>query len=130
VSKKISISGWNVNGLFQKVNETRVSKLDDIYFKHSMKSDIIFLSETHLSCKDPIVYEGYKCFSNCRSKGPSRKRGGLAVLIKRTILNGISLIDKSVPDIMWFKLDSKVFGFKKDLYICFYTSHLLTLLIQ
>ena len=42
------------------------------------------------------------------------REGGLSVLIKRTILNGISLIDKSVPDIMWFKLDSKVFGFKKD----------------
>jgi hypothetical protein len=60
VSKKISISGWNVNGLFQKVNDTRVSKLDDIYFKHFMKSDIIFLSENHLSYKDPILYEGSK----------------------------------------------------------------------
>jgi hypothetical protein len=39
----------------------------------------------------------------------------------------VYLIDKSVPDIMWCKLDSKVFGFKKDLYICFYTSNLLTL---
>ena len=96
-----------------------------------MKSDIIFLSETHLSCKDPIVYEGYKCFSNCRSKGPSRKRGGLAVLIKRTILNGISLIDKSVPDIMWFKLDSKFWASKRIyIYGFFYTSHLLTPLIQ
>ena len=89
VSKKISISGWNVNGLFQKVNETRVSKLDDIYFKHFMKSDIIFLSENHLSYKDPICMR----VSNCRFKEHSRKRWGLAVLIKRTILNGISLID-------------------------------------
>lgn len=40
-------------------------------------------------------------------------------MIKRTILNGISLIDQSVLDIMWFKLDSKVVGFKKDLCICF-----------
>ena len=84
-----------------------------------MKSDIIFLSETHSSNKDMLFYDGYKCFSNCRSESSSKKRGGLAVFIRRHILNGVSLVDKSQSELMWFKLSSTFFGLSRDLYICF-----------
>ena len=47
---------------------------------------------------------------NCRSMESSKKRGGLVVFIKRNILSGITLIDKSSSEMMWFKLSGAFFG--------------------
>lgn len=64
VSKKISISSWNVNGLFRRLSGgLRTSKLDDENFKNCMSSDI-GLSETHASSKDILALDGYKCHVN------------------------------------------------------------------
>jgi hypothetical protein len=49
----------------------------------------------------------------------SKKRGGLVVFIKRNVLSGITLIDKSSSEMMWFKLSDAFFGSQRDLYICF-----------
>jgi hypothetical protein len=54
-------------------------------------------------------FENYKCYINCRSNEPSKKRGGLAVFIKRQISTGITLVDKSMTEIMWFKLNASKF---------------------
>ena len=40
---------------------------------------------------------------------PVKKRGGLAVFIKRQISTGITLVDKSMTEIMWFKLNAHFF---------------------
>ena len=77
------------------------------------------MSETHTSYADTLTCEGYKCSLNCRSTCPSKKRGGLAVFIKRNILPGISLIDKTLSELMWFKLNANFLGFVRDLYVCF-----------
>ena len=87
--------------------------------RKSKKSDVIFLSETHTSYSDILLYDGYKSFMNCRSMDSSQKRGGLVVFIKRNILSGITLVDKSSSEMMWFKLSGAFFGLQRDLYICF-----------
>ena len=58
-------------------------------------------------------------FLNCRSVESRKRRGGFAVFIKRSIWTGITLVDKSLSELMWFKMNSKFFGFEKDLFICF-----------
>ena len=127
-SKQLSISGWNVNGIFKNSSGANTCKLEDEYFNEIMKSDIVFLSETHTSFSDPLSYDNYKCYINCRSNEPSKKRGGLAVFIKRQISTGITLVDKSMTEIMWFKLNAYLFGLERDLFICFfYIFHHLTL---
>ena len=88
-------------------------------FKRYLSSDIVFLSETHSCYKDILSLDGYKCFLNCRSIESSKKRGGLAVFIKRNILSGISLMDKSQSEMLWFRLNANYFGLEKDLFICF-----------
>ena len=84
-------------------------KLVNLRMSILMKSDIVFLSETHTSLSDPLSYDNYKCYINCRSNEPSKKRGGLAVFIKRQISTGITLVDKSMTEIMWFKLNAHFF---------------------
>lgn len=118
-AKEVSITGWNVNGIFQNTSGAKVNKLDDEYFSNIMKSDIVFLSETHLHSNQTLAYDGFKCYTNRRPSESNKSRGGLAVFIKRTILCGVSLIDKSLSEMMWFKLDKHFFNLDKDLFICF-----------
>lgn len=119
VSKSISISSLNVNGLFKNLNNQRICKMDDPNFSNFMKADIVCLSETHASKKDVLQYEGYKCYLNCRGKESQKLSGGLATFIKRNIVYGVRLIDKTMSDMLWFKLDKGFFKFSKDLYLCF-----------
>jgi hypothetical protein len=81
-SKQLSISGWNVNGIFKNSSGAKTCKLEDEYFNEIMKSDIVFLSETHTSFSDPLSYDNYKCYINCRSNEPSKKEVGLQSLLK------------------------------------------------
>ena len=61
VMKQLSITGWNIHGVFQKSSVAKISKIDDNDFKTHMASDIVFLSETHTSYADTLTCEGYKC---------------------------------------------------------------------
>jgi hypothetical protein len=63
VSKKLSITSWNVNGLFKRVNGDRICKLDDHQFSEVMNSDILTFSETHASSDDILAYNGFKSFT-------------------------------------------------------------------
>ena len=81
VSKSLTVSSWNVNGLFRRVNGQRTSKLEDKLFLKSLTSDIIALNETHACHHDIIQLDNYYCFSKCRSKYPSRLKGGVSILI-------------------------------------------------
>ena len=128
-SKQLSISGWNVNGIFKNSSGAKTCKLEDEYFNEIMKFDIVFLSETHTNLSDPFSYDNYKCYINCRSNESSKKRGGLAVFIKRQISTGITLVDKYMTKIMWFKLNAHLFWLRKGsiYYYFFYIFHDLTL---
>ena len=119
VTKQISVSGWNINGAYRKTCGTKANNIHDDEFQKIKKSDVIFLSETHTSYSDILLFDGYKSFMNCRSMESSQKRGGLVVFIKRNILSGITLIDKSSSEMMWFKLSGAFFRSQRDLYICF-----------
>ena len=83
-----------------------------------MQSDSVCLSETHANSNDIFQYEGYKCFVNCRPSNKTQS-GGLATVVKKEIVSGVKLMDKSHSDIVWFKLDRTFFRLQKDLYICF-----------
>ena len=112
VSKNISITSWNVNGLYRRSNGERLCKLDDDSVHTFMKFDIVCLSETHATKQDILKYEGYKCFTSCRPKETNKPSGGLAVFIRKVHVTGIKVIDKSYPDLLWLKLDKSFFHFK------------------
>ena len=51
---------------------------------------------------------------------PVKERGGLAVFIKRQISTGITLVDKYMTEIMWFKLNAHLFWLRKgSIYLFF-----------
>ena len=115
----MTISSWNINGVYRKLNGQRVCKLDNDEFKQTMVSDIIFLCETHLAYSDSLYYDGYKYIPNCRSAETSRLKGGLGLLVKQTLINGVKVIDKSCNEYIWVKLCHNFFGLQRDIYICF-----------
>ena len=119
VSTNLSITSWNVNGLFKRVNGDRICKLDDHQFSEVMNSDIVTFSEPHASSDDILAYNGFKCYMNCRKSETNRARGGLAIFVKKDIVTGIKLVDKSISDLMWLKRDKQKFGLEKDLFLCF-----------
>jgi hypothetical protein len=43
-------------GVFQKSSGAKINKIDDNDFKTHMASDILFLSETHTSYADTLIY--------------------------------------------------------------------------
>lgn len=75
-SLPLSITSWNVNGIFRNINGIRTCKLDNHMFSDKLDSDIIILNETHACSNDVLNLNGYFCISNCRSEQPSRLRGG------------------------------------------------------
>lgn len=70
--KQISITGWNVNGVFQKSSGVKVNKMETEEVRNYFTSDIVFLSETHCCLKEALSLDGYKSFMNCRSLESSK----------------------------------------------------------
>jgi hypothetical protein len=57
---------------------------------------------------------------NCRKSETNRARGGLAIFVKKDIVTGIKLVDKSISDLMWLKRDKQKFGLEKNLFIFYH----------
>ena len=116
-SSFISICSWNVGGLVAK----SYNKLNDPSFKKELSSyDIIFLSETHTGFDTHIDIEGFQHVQICRPiSSNSRYYGGLALLIRKTLRNGIKILKNSSSEFQWIKLLKDYFSLDKDIFICF-----------
>lgn len=91
-SRQVSVCCYNVNGLFNRLDGSRICKLNNPEFTKILNNDIIILTETHACKNDILSLDGYTCVSNCRSEMPSRLRGGVAVFIRRAIKMGSKLL--------------------------------------
>ena len=50
IFKNLTVGCWNVEGVDEKVNSSKISKLEQPFFKDTLKKfDILCLQETHLS---------------------------------------------------------------------------------
>jgi hypothetical protein len=118
--KQLSITGWNIHGVLQKSSGAKINKIDDNDFKTHMASDILLKSQSSLlicTFKSPInIMSPFRFYLTISS---SSLANTCLVFIKRNILPGISLIDKTLSELMWFKLNANFFGFVRDLYVCF-----------
>jgi exonuclease III len=118
VKKLLKMCHWNVEGL--KVNNES-NKLQDKEFIDQVKmNDIICLSETHCGEKDVIDIDGYHCFKLCRkvTKKINRYFGGIAVLYKKELKEGIQFLTHKNDDYVWKKLSKSYFGLDSDYYVC------------
>ena len=58
--KVLSVGCWNIEGIYEKVNGTKVCKLDDETFLNTLKDfDIFCLQETHTSQNDVPTFEKF-----------------------------------------------------------------------
>lgn len=115
---ELSICVWNVNGLQPK----KFDKLaDDLFLENICTYDIIGLVESHSSSEKPISLSGHHTIQVDRPRSPGAKAdsGGILILVKDKIWNGITKIPNNNKKYQWIMLKKEFFGFDKDLYICF-----------
>ena len=82
--------------------------------------DNFFLSETHTGFDTHIDIDGFQHVHICRPiSSNDRYYGGLALLIRKTLRNGIKFLKNSSSEFQWVKLLKDYFGLDKDIFICF-----------
>jgi exonuclease III len=109
----LSIAAWNINGLYDKIH-------DDLFVKQLEIHDVVFITETHLKNEESIDVEGY--YNLHRNHNQTKKNGkidgGIGILYKPYLKDGIKLINDQNPDYLWFKFDKNFFSLEKHLYVC------------
>ena len=119
--KILSVGCWNIEGIYEKVNGSRHSKLDDDTFLNTLKNfDILCLQETHTSQNDTPVFENFVTIPHCRKiSGNKRYFGGMLLFIRRTLRKGIKINRDIDDDSMEVILDRGFFGLTKRIKILF-----------
>ena len=97
--KILSVGCWNIEGIYEKVNGTKISKLEDESFLNTLKEfDILCLQETHLPQNDIPTFEKIVTIPHCRKISRNKRYfGGLLLFIRRTIRKGIT-INRDIDD--------------------------------
>ena len=124
---QLSISSWNINGIFQRINSFRYNKLNDVYVREMLVQHKVFgLIETHQTSKeiaDLNCFPEYKCFSTCRPVNDKKKRvkpsGGIALFIHKSIRKGVIKVPHSGTETLWIKFKKEFFGLTNDIFVCF-----------
>jgi len=116
--RTLRLSCWNVNGIFKKSCD--YSKLDDKDLIDSVRNyDIFGIVETHTGPEDEIYMQNYYSHQVNRPKAEKacRYSGGLAVLIKNNIKNGVT-VKQSGEYSIWLELGKTYFGLDTNIYVC------------
>ena len=122
---EISITSFNIHGLFQNINNFRYNMLVHPYvLKLFEKYKIVALLETHheQSQISDLNVQNFKCHSKCRPKAKkkgNKPSGGLAVYIHHSIKPGVTFLSKPGSETIWIELDCDFFNLKRDAYFCF-----------
>ena len=103
IFNNLTVGCWNIEGVYEKINNVKVSKLEQHTFYETLKKhDILCLQETHLS-QDEIIpdFDRYVSISHCRNiSANNRYFGGMLIFIKTSIRNGIKIrhnFDQDAP---------------------------------
>ena len=114
----LNVAVWNINGVKSKL----INKFEDKSFINNIKCyDIIGLVETHLVESLPPPLKNYKIHHTYRTQNVKAKRnfGGISILIKKSVSNGVKIFESKNSNFVWLKLCSSFFNLQKDLFICF-----------
>ena len=104
----INLGVWNIHGLFVKVNNYKLNKLEDPEFiKRVRNFDILCLQETQCGLKDTqsLSLQGYRLIPFQRNvSNNSRYYGGSLILIKMGLRKGVKVMESRNGDTIWLKL--------------------------
>ena len=114
---RIRFAGWNLHGMYRKVNNARLCKLyDDDVVDTLMANDMVFFVETHLKKKDAenVCFPGFMHKFVIRPRSPRAKRnfGGISVFYKDYLSNGITVMPIVSTEYLWLKLDKRFLKIK------------------
>ena len=122
---KLTISSWNVQGLFYRNNNERVCKLNDSEFTSQIKSDIVCLLETKAEKGDNLTLEGYSLLIHCiRQRHSKGIYGGIALYARVSMAKVISVINTKSTEYLWVKLHKTFFNNSADVYVFLCIIHL------
>ncbi len=114
----LSVAAWNIHYL--KSRDIEKTK-DDDFLQMIHNHDIICLSETHVGPDYYVSIPGYTPMKKCRQVCASNNNfyGGLLVLIRDEICDGVSEISVQSVNQIWLKLSKNYFGTEEDIFLCF-----------
>ena len=83
--KILSVGCWNIEGIYEKVNGLKVSKLDYETFQQTLRNfDILCLQETHTAQNDNFNIRDFVAIPHCRQISRNKRYfGGMLLLIRR-----------------------------------------------
>ena len=110
----ISFASWNIQGISSK-NLNKVH--DPVFLKEICKHDVIALQETHCAPSDHIVIPGYVVHQVSRPLSGRKAHGGIALIVKKELKEGIKFIDSQSQDRLWLCMKKKFFHIDEDVYI-------------
>ena len=119
--KIVSVGSWNIEGIYEKTNGVRTSKLTDETFQNTLgKLDILCLQETHTSQNDCPSFPNFVAVPHCRKISKNRRYfGGMLLLVRRTIRRGVKINSKFDSDCLELILDKDFFGLPKNIRLLF-----------
>ena len=79
IFNNLAVGSWNIQGVFEKVNSSKLNKFDDPIFQSILKTfDILCLQETHLSQDEDIpTINGYVPIPHCRKISANNRYFGV-----------------------------------------------------
>ena len=115
-SSYLSFCSWNVGGLISNDN----NKVQDSSFVNQIKDfDIVLLTETHVGYDTTVDIDNFLYYPFCRKKSSNNRYfGGLGILIKRSIRNGVKFLNDGNSEFQWLRLDKNFFNLDRDIYVC------------
>ncbi|MCG8429717.1 MAG: reverse transcriptase family protein [Candidatus Omnitrophica bacterium] len=115
----LKVAFWNIDGIFSRISGQRICKLSFPDVASEIKKfDIVCLAETHCSASDILSFEGYSVYQSNRKASKNNKcYGGLAVLIKKGIREGIKILPATNTEIQWLKLSKTYFKLDSDIFL-------------
>ncbi len=119
--KILSVGCWNIEGIYQKVNGTRISKLEDESVTNTLNFFYIFcLQETHASQNDTPTFDKFVTIPHCRKISANKRYfGGMLLFIRRTLRKGMKVNRDIDEDCVEVILDKDFFGLTECVRILF-----------
>ena len=109
----LKFGSHNIEGLSNKLsNQDLLSEIS--------KYDFVTLVETWLPDEFNINIPGFYFFTKRRTKHKKAKRhsGGIIVLVRKEIKQGVKFFSSSSTRFVWCKLDRQFFNLDQDIYAC------------
>ena len=114
----LHIACWNINGYkvkgYNKYNDTA-------FINNICNKDIISLLETHCPFEESINLPYFSAVSLIRPKNKRTNKvsGGLTVLVRSEIKQGVTFLEHTNNDYIWLILCKKIFDVTNDIYLCY-----------